>query len=416
MSQTLITGQELTRAALDIFHNNVVITRNMDLQYEPDFGSQTGYDGQKIGPTLQIRKPPIGTVRSTWAMSQQDMTETYASLTVDTVRGIDLNFPDADLALSVDDFVKRYIEPNVKRLASEVDKVSGAWIKNHTSRLTGLGGTQPNAISYFLNAKRKLNDQTVPQDGDIACIVCPATEAAMIGGLTPLQFNPQAELSEMFKTGKISNMAGMNWYMSQILTAHTCGSRTETTPVASAIVTQGQSTMTITGLNATSFTEGDIFTVAGCYDCNPETKQTLPYLKQFRVTSTVTATATTTNLPIAPSVYFSSAAGYLQNCSAFPGGAVSDINDATHFGSGTASYTYSNDLVFHKKAFAFASAPLIIPNGVDMAGRASADGFSVRFVRAYDTLNARMLNRLDIFFGLADLRPEWSCRVIGVGA
>jgi hypothetical protein len=107
--------------------------------------------------------------------------------------------------------------------------------------------------------------------------------------------------------------------------------------------------------------------------------------------------------------------GYLQNVSAFPGGAMTVTNDATNFGSGTASYTYSNDIVFHKKAFGFASAPLIIPNGVDMAGRASADGFSVRFVRMYDIANARMLNRLDIFFGVCELRPQWSCRVIGYG-
>ena len=415
MSQTLITGQELTRAALEIFHNNCVVVKNMDLQYEPDFGSQSGYDGQKIGPTLQIRKPPIGTVRSVWGMSQQDLTETSVSLTVDTVRGIDLNFPDSALALSVDDFVERYIAPNVKRLASEVDGVAATYIKNQTARLVGLGGTQPATLATFLAAKRKLNDQTVPQDGDIACVICPATEASMIGGLTPLQFNPQDTLSKMFLTGKISNMGGMNWYMSQNAPSHTCGTRTETTPVASAITVQGQTTMTVTGLNATSYTEGDIFTVAGCYDVNPETKATLPYLKQFRVASAVTATATTTNLPISPAVYFSSAAGYLQNCSAFPGGAISDINDATHFGSGTAAYTYSNDLCFHKRAFAFAAAPLIIPGGADMAGRATAEGLWVRFVRMYDIVNARMLNRLDIYFGLAALRPEWSCRVIGVG-
>lgn len=415
MSQTLITSQELTRAALDIFHNNCVTAKNMDLQYEPEFGGQTGYDGQKIGPSLQIRVPPRGTVRSTWAMSQQDLTETYKTLTVDTVMGVDLNFPDEALALAIDDFVPRYITPNVKLLASKVDAAAATFIKNRTTKIAGTGGTQPATIAPFLQAKRLLNDKAVPQDGEISCIICPATEAALIGGLTPLQFNPQSTISELFLTGAISNMAGMKWYMSQNAPSHTCGTRTETTPVVSAITTQGQTTMSITGLNATTYTQGDVFTVAGCYDVNPETKATLPYLKQWRCTTTQTASATTTTLLVSPSVYFSSAAGDLQNCSAFPGGAQVNINDSTHFGSGTASYTYSNDLVFHKKAFAFAAAPLMIPGGVDMAGRASADGFSIRFVRMYDIGNARMLNRLDIFYGMIDLRPEWSCRVIGLG-
>jgi hypothetical protein len=264
MSQTLITGQELTRAALDIFHNNVVIAKNMDLQYEGDFGSQTGYDGQKIGPSIQVRIPPIGGVRNQWTMSQQDLTETYQTLTVNRVSGCDLNIPDADLALSVDDFTKRYIEPNVKRIASDVDAYCGTYIKNHTPRLVGVAGTQPAGYAVFGAARRKLNDQAVPQDGQISCIICPATEQSLIGGLTPLQFNPQADLSEMFKSGKISNMAGMEWYMSQNTPSHTCGTRTATTPVATAITVQGQATMTVTGLNATSFTEGDIITAAGC--------------------------------------------------------------------------------------------------------------------------------------------------------
>jgi hypothetical protein len=360
-------------------------------------------------------------VRSGWAMSQTDMTETYASLTIDTVRGIDLNFPDADLALSVDDFVKRYIEPNVKRLASEVDYVVGGYIKNNTSRLvSGGSGAQaaPTTIQPYLNARRKLNDQDVPQDGQIACIIGPGSEASLVGGLTPLQFNPQQALSDMFMSGQMSNAAGFKWYMSQGLTAHTCGTRTNTA-TAAAVTVHGQATLSVSSMGGNlTFTKGDVITVAGCYDVNPETKQILPYLKQFVVTDNFTASGSAiTNLAIAPAIYFSSTDGYLQNCNSiagntFPGGALVSYQDnASYFGSGTASSTYQNDLVFHKKAFAFASAPLLIPGGVDMAGRASADGFSVRFVRMYDITNARMLNRLDIFFGVTKLRPEWACRV-----
>jgi hypothetical protein len=387
----------------------------MDRQYEPNFGTQSGFDGQKIGPTLQIRKPNQFAVRSSWPMAQQDLTETYASLTIDTVRGVDLNFPDASLSTDIDDFSERYIAPAAKRMAAEVDKVAGAYILNRTYQQAGTLGTTPNTAAIVLAAAQKLKEHLVPIDGEIAAIINPATEAALVGGFTPLQFNPQGAISAMFNDGQMSNALGMKWYMSQVLTAHTNGTRTNTTPTAGAVTVNGTSNLTITNAgNALTWKVGDVFTVVGCYDVNPETKQTLPNLKQFTVTTDAVSEsngAITAGLDISPAIYLSSSAK--QNVSAFPGGALVSI---TAGGSGTASYTYANDIIMHKKAFAFASAPLIVPGGMDMAATASADGLTIRFVRGYDIVNARMLSRMDIYFGVTELRPEWSCRLVGVGA
>jgi hypothetical protein len=72
-------------------------------------------------------------------------------------------------------------------------------------------------------------------------------------------------------------------------------------------------------------------------------------------------------------------------------------------------------MVFHPDAFALGCADLIVPKGCDMAGRASdpESGLSVRFIRQYDGVNDRMINRLDILFGVASLYPEFACRVVG---
>lgn len=407
MAQTLITSQELTRRFLDVLHSNCVIVGSMDRSYEERF-AKGGYDGQKIGPTLQIRKPNMFEVRSGWAMAQQDLTETYASLTIDTPRGIDLNFPDADLATRVDDFEKRYIEPAAKRLSSEVDKIAGAYIKNHTYQAGGTVGTQPNTTLIFSTAAKTLKNQLVPIDGDIAAIICPDTEAVLSGGLTPLQFNPSEDISKLWRTGKMSNMLGFNWSMSQVLSSHTCGTRTNTTPIVSGATQGTAGTVAVTGAgNAVTYLEGDVVTFAGCYAVNPETKQQLSYLKQFRITQTCTADGSgNITLYIAPTLVVR---GAYQNCSDYPtsGGAVSNV--------GTASYTYTNDLLMHKKAFAFGSAPLIIPGGMDMAAASEMENLRIRFVRGYDIVNARMLSRMDLYFGVCELRPEWSTRVVGVG-
>ena len=407
MGQTLITPTELTRRSLDIMHSNLCIVKNMDLQYEVKF-AQSGYDGQKIGPTLQIRKPNQFTVRTDWPMAQQDMAETYASLTINTVRGVDLNFSDAELALSMDDFEKRYLEPAMKRLASEVDKVAGAYIKNHTPQCGGTVGTQPNTALIFTNAMSKLYNSLAPIDGDISAIICPDTQAVLIGGLTPSQVNPASTISQMFETGQISNMLGLKWYLSQVLSRHSCGTRTNVTPIVSGATEGTDGELTVTGAGASvTYLEGDVITAAGCYEINPETKQTLSYLKQFRITETCTSTAGgAVTLKISPALVVS---GAYQNCSGYPtaSGAITNV--------GTASYTYSNDILMHKKAFAFATAPLYVPKGTDMAATAEQDGIRIRFIRDYDSVNARVINRMDIFFGMVELRPEWAVRVVGLG-
>lgn len=407
MAQTLITPQELTRRFLDVLHSNCVIVKNTDLQYEQRFASG-GYDGQKIGPTLQIRKPNQFTVRSGWPMAQQDLTEPYASLTIDTPRGVDLNFPDADLALRVDDFESRYIEPAAKRLASEVDSIAGLYIKNNTSQMGGTAGTQPNTTLIFAEAAKKLKNALVPIDGNISCIICPDTEAVLVGGLTPLQVNPSADISRIWKEGAMSNMLGFTWYMSQVLSSQTCGTRTNTTPLVNGATQGTAGTVLIKGAGVSpTWTVGDVFTMAGCYEINPETKQTLSYLKQFTVTTAGNADGSGDGtVAFTPALVIS---GPYQNCSGYP------TNEGAVTWVGTASKVYSNDIIMHKKAFAFAAAPLMMPRGMDMAASSEKEGLKIRFVRGYDIINARMLSRMDIFFGIASLRPEWSTRVIGYG-
>ena len=54
---------------------------------------------------------------------------------------------------------------------------------------------------------------------------------------------------------------------------------------------------------------------------------------------------------------------------------------------GGASAIYKPSLAFHKDAFAFATADLVMPQGVDFASRQVLDGISMRIVRQYDINN-----------------------------
>ena len=150
---------------------------------------------------------------------------------------------------------------------------------------------------------------------------------------------------------------------------------------------------------------GDVFTVADCYAVNPQTRQSTGSLFQFVALADVTLDGSGDgNVTVAP-IY--SAASALATVDTLPqaGKAVTFI--------GTASTAYPQNLIFHKDAFAFATADLELPKGVNQASRVENNGISIRVVEGYDIVNDRMICRLDILYGYAVLRPELAVRLWG---
>jgi hypothetical protein len=62
-------------------------------------------------------------------------------------------------------------------------------------------------------------------------------------------------------------------------------------------------------------------------------------------------------------------------------------------------------------SFAFATADLVMPKGVDFAAREVYDGVSMRIVRAYDINNDAFPCRIDVLYGYKTIRPQLACRV-----
>jgi hypothetical protein len=402
MSNTRITSSFITREFLSILHSNCAVIKSIDHSWNKFFGKSIGPVG-KAGPTIGIRKPVLGSIRTSWGMDQGDVTEESVALTIDQITGVDLNFSDADMALTVEDFSQRYIEPNALKMASYIDSVAGTYIKNrvfNTQAVDSLG-TAPNAISYFLKAGQKIKENLVPMDSPLNCIISPRTEAAMVGALAG-QYNPQSNISEMYEKGQMAKAAGFDWYMSQTLPAHTHG--TCTTGTSPAVSGYTSSTMTISNMTSGgTLTAGDTFTISTCYAVNAETKQTYSSLQQFVVTATTTASGTNITVSVSPAVVTT---GPLQTVSAAP------TTGTAVFNQNTASQIIQNDFVLHEKSFAIAFVDLELPNNMEMASRVSADGLSLRFLRGYDIANARYLSRMDCFWGIAATRPEWAAKVI----
>jgi len=404
VANSLLTIDMITRKALEILENNLVITRNINKQYDDSFA----VEGAKIGSTLRIRLPDRALVTDGAALQVQDDNEQFTTLTVSSQKHIGVNFTSAELTLSLDDFAERVLKPRVSQLAASVDlDVASAY--RGIANSVGTPGTTPSTSLVMLQAGQKMNEFASPM-APRYLTVNPAANANLVEGMKGF-FNPTDAISSQFKNGMMgTGVLGFNEVnMSQSIRLHTTGSRSGANILVNgAVATQGQATISIDGLGAATetVTAGDVFTIANVFAVNPQTRESTGSLQQFVVTAAQTgAGSALANMAIYPPIYTPASA--LATVSAFPAD-----NAAVTF-LGAASTSFPQNIAYHKNAITMATADLLLPQGVDMASRQVHNGISMRIVRQYDINNDRMPCRIDVLYGFKTIRPEMACRVWG---
>ena len=104
--------------------------------------------------------------------------------------------------------------------------------------------------------------------------------------------------------------------------------------------------------------------------------------------------------------------GGKQNVSAMPANnAALHKNESDQSTDIAASADFGVSLAYHKDAFVFATADLVMPNGVDFSAREVMDGISMRIVRDYSISADTFPTRIDILYGYKTVRPELACRI-----
>lgn len=400
MSNSLLTIDMITRKSLEILENNLVLTRNVNRQYDDSFA----VEGAKIGSTLRIRLPDRALVTDGAALQVQDDNEQYTTLTVSSQKHIGVNFTSAELTMQLDDFAERVLKPRVSQLASSVDADVATSYKGIYNSV-GTPGTTPATSLVLLQANQKLNEFATPMSPRYAT-VNPAANAGLVEGMKGL-FNPTGTISRQFKNGMMGEgILGLDEInMSQSISTHLNGDWGTSITVTSTVSTQGQSTLGISFTGSSKvWNVGDVFTIAGVYAVNPQTRQSTGSLQQFTVTAVATGSSTAT-LNISPALY--TATNALATVDAFPQASAV----VTMLGS--ALTAYPQNLVYHKDAISFATADLLLPQGVDMASRQVHNGISLRIVRQYDINNDRMPCRIDVLYGYAAIRPVTAVRLWG---
>lgn len=404
MANSLLTIDMITREAVRLFKNSNMFIQNIDTQYDNAFA----VDGAKIGSTLRIRLPNDYVVNDGPAMSLQDTTEQYTTLTVSSQKNVAVPFTTAERTMSLDDYSERVMGPMINNLAGKVAYTvmlaSEGGVANLVSNVDGSGNIISPTAEQYLQASAVL-DQNSADQLTRNVVADPITDARMVTALTGL-FNPAPVISEQYRTGQMKSAGTLGferWFRDQTVIMHTTG-----TFSAGGTVNLGSQTGSTININATTGTlkKGDIITFDGVYAVNRVTKQSQGVLRQFVVTADVSSGGT--SVSIYPALIPSNGGADVQ----YQTVDTSPLNGAAMRLVTKAGEVYRKSIAYCYKAVTMASADLVLPRkAVEEAGRANYDGISMRILTDYLPGTDQLATRVDVLFGQLFIRPEWCCVV-----
>lgn len=394
MTNILLTLDLITKESLAVLHQKLTFIGNINRQYDSSFANE----GAKIGDALRIRLPNQYVVRDGATMVPQDTEEKQVTLNVTSQKGVDLDFTDKDLALDMEQFSSRIIEPAMAVLAAAIEADA---LTSMTKDVYNVVDNDGAAIT-FLNlatAGAVLSDNLTPLSSR-TMLLSNTSQATIVDALKGL-FNDTSQVSKQYLEGMMGRTAGFDFFSSSHVTNHQTGTAAKTTGYAvDGAAQEGFSIDVKTG--STTFLVGDVITFDGVNRVHPETKADTGILQQFVITADSGTSAS--SLAISPEL-ISTADGY-QNVTASP----ADSALIVKVGAG-ANELMSSDLAFHKDAFTFATADLLTPSGVDFASRQVFDGISMRIVRQFQIADGTWPVRLDVCYGFVTTRAQLAVRL-----
>ena len=293
-----------------MLHNNLVFVKNVNKQYSSEFA----ISGAKVGSTINVRLPNRYCVSKTTTLQAQNTNESTVPLSLTTNYQVGLNFTQAELTLSLDDFSKRVLVPAMARLASQIDQDGLSQVTNIYNQV-GTPGTTPgttggtftddtlnyNVPQVFLNAGMMLDNMACPRDDNRRCVVNPAAMAKSVGGLSGL-FQDAGEIAKQYRKGVIGTALGFEFAMDQNVNLLATGAHGGSPQVTSA--GQTGASISTTGWTASVsniLQAGEIISITGVYGVNPENQTPLSILQRFAVTAACSSDSNgAVTIPISP--------------------------------------------------------------------------------------------------------------------
>lgn len=387
MANSLLTTTMITKEILSVLRQKLTFLKKINMEYKSDFA----INGAKIGDTVNIRVPTHGKIRQGRIMDAGDMVDRTVPLTISDQTGVDLVWNSSDMALKIDDFRERYLEQRIADMASGIEQAvlsralpfASGYVANTDGKLD---------LKEALLANKTLTDNLAPTKRFMMTNTSGTVQVVdQLKGL----FNSQDRLRDQYEDGLMARAAGFDWFETTNMPTQAYGTAAVGTAAAYLVngANQSGNSIAIDGGTGT-IAAGQHISFANVFAVNAATKTSTGQLATFVVTANYAGG--NGNISISPALTFS---GPEQNVTALP----ADNSAVTLLG---ATAQTGVNLAFAKDFLTFATVDLPVPPNKD-ASRMNFDGLSLRMVRDYDTINDQFLNRIDVLWGSAVLRPEF---------
>lgn len=381
---------EFAAEAISTLHDKLGIAARVHRGYSQQ-------PGQK-GNTITIGKPSQGTVND-FGTGAVDLADGQVDITLDYHREIHFALTEKQLHGTMENIVAMHAAPQLKNLAGDIDAKLAALYKG-TPWAVDVNTSAGSEAANIIDPRKVLAENGVDVDGgDLFLAVNPTEEARFLkSGLVKADYVGEEAARLMALQGSFMMFGGANVFRSGKIQTHTSGTvvtgGNDVAGAAAAAGAIGATSLAIDGLSGSeTIVAGDSFVFA-----NHDQRYV--------------ATATTTLSTGAGTVTFSPAL-----VAAVPDNTVVTFEAG---GSTNAGNYYAN-IMFHRDAFALATAPLQSEQG---SAQARSQGFMVenfvddetglalRFMLWYE--RATGINvAADILYGVKTLDPNKACLLRG---
>lgn len=413
MANTFLYVDWVTAEALRILVNQLKVAGYMNTDYNKEYTREFA-----VGETIRVPYPQRFKTREGIAYDPVGIDERHTTVTVNQVFGVDFQYDSVEQALKMGrgmDYVKeRLLKPAMATIANSIDRRAALFAYQNTNNIVGQLGVDPTSMTTVMQARQRMIELACPP-GEKGLIITPEINTSMVPALASM-FNPNPSISKQYLEGYIGRLGAFDWFEDVNIYNHTAG-----TAVTSLVVSgagQSGSTLNVTGTAAQTLKKGDVISIDGVRQVNPQSRAVVGQVdKQFVITQDITLTGGVDVINIQPAIEGPAAypGGLYQNVDALPaGGAVITLFPGTVAPSGKSG---SQNLALHRDAFALVGVKMANPTAVEMASqqRDPQTGISVAFVRQFDAVQRRMINRFDVLMGFGVLYGD-SCAVRMLGA
>ena len=360
MPNSLFTVANISKEVVRLLENDLVLGKLVGTD-------QLENETLKTGATTKIRRQMqyLGQDNNLdLSAYSEDVIEGTVTVTMDQTWSNKVSVSALDRTLSFDRYSDMILKPMARRAAERVEG-SIASLYPAFYWFDGTPGTIPATFASVADAGAIFTDAGNAIGGRIA-VHSPGATAKLAGSIAAT--NVQGANKVALEKANFGNFAGFDNYQSAFIPTHTVGVATGTPLVnggaqnvtyLAAKDTWSQSLITDGWTNSTAgiLKAGDVFTIAGVFAVNPNTKASTQRLQTFTVLADAASGATTgpATLTISPPIITT---GAFQTVTAAPAD-----NAPITVKTGTGGTGYRQSLLIDPMSIALVSRPLDIPAG-----------------------------------------------------